>query len=1446
MQKQLSRGIAHALSVLMLASTLFTGLTAFGIAEPAHAASTDSHKSIIANLKAGENGAYNVDSSGAALAKVFKDGSGAEYYPWDSNTSAYDGTEKTGFDSRSTDTHIYYGHGSNAAPDGTTDQFRGTNYYRLLDKDYEIGSESKTHNLFLLSEYTWTGAANRTDSKVASGNPTFNENTKQESQTNTSDWQGSLAQVWAQRFAAAMFTEKEQRAMATESVDGTSTQTSVQRQYLNSAPSDWKTDVRNYGGDSLQQDNLTTNDKVFFLSIGELKKYFKTNQVDKVKAAEGAALVELNGHTNSDNSFDTIKARSLTSSGSAAHWWLRSASSNTSAGNVVNNGTVNRNTVTNTNVQARPAYKLALSSVLFASTANNAKTGKEAAELGELSKVENSTSDDWKLTISGLEGDFAADVVKSNGESYKENESTDKANVLKNTVGYGEEGENAWVIPIKYTDSASKEDDEFVSAAIMDKQGNIIYYGHIGQNRYSQTASVTIPAGLAADEYKLLVFAEQLGGATGTDVASKIKSFDLTVGEYSSIPVPTANEGLTYTGTDQVVVNAPAENAGYTLSVTTEEGTDLKVIESEQDNAGAVTAKNAAENGEGITATLTGNNTYWLNPDGTAVYDEEGNYSKTVSIPYSIDKAVLTATYGTVSGEDADQTPKGDTMRCDGTLKATTEEGTDSDGFKPASYAASIKVTGFVNNETTENAKGYSAPFIAESELDQIALDKIAGKPVLGKTYTLTPSGGSADNYDFEYVGGILTVEDHHKINSLTEVAPGEDNPEICGAAKYWICGNKNENEDSYTGGCGRMYADASGKTQISEIETTTHNWDEGVIKEGDEPTCTKEGKMTYTCQNDPGDGNEPHTMTVAIPKVGHDMKHVKAVEATCLENGMKEHYKCSTCGKYFELDENGSYKETTYGALMTELGSHDLTYHEAVDATCSKEGSKAYYECNTCGKLFSDEAGKTEVKKSDVTIAIDENAHVLGYVAEKPATCTEDGTEAYALCSECGKAFKDPELNKYGEVVGHGDEIAADDDGNLIIPTTEALGHKWEQETSGSDGVATDKWYEASEAEDGVCNARNKFKLCTVCGAKEWKGTHVSELTHFEAKDASCTEDGNIEYWYCDTCKHYFSDENGAIEIELDATVIKGGHEMVHYPAVEATASANGNIEYWLCSVCGKYFTDENGETETTAAKVVIPATGSNSGGGSSGGGGGGGSTPATQYTATTVTALITALPAADKLTSSDAAAVASARAAYDSLSAEEKAKVDADVLKKLETAEATLKADLTAVSKVETLIAELPEYTSATLADAEKAIAARDAYNALTDAQKAAVDKAYVYELKNTLNTLRVKSQTVNKATFTASDASLASELGATTMTLGAKVKKIKAGAFSGTDIKTLTVKTKKLTKSRVKGSLKGSSVTKIKVKVGKAKINKKYVKKYKKIFTKKIAGKKVKVSR
>lgn len=78
-------------------------------------------------------------------------------------------------------------------------------------------------------------------------------------------------------------------------------------------------------------------------------------------------------------------------------------------------------------------------------------------------------------------------------------------------------------------------------------------------------------------------------------------------------------------------------------------------------------------------------------------------------------------------------------------------------------------------------------------------------------------------------------------------------------------------------------------------------------------------------------------------------------------------------------------------------------------------------------------------------------------------------------------------------------------------------------------------------------------------------------DLVKTNAKEKTCTEDGNIEYWTCSICKKIYSDANALSEITLDSTVIKAnGHIVVVDPAVEPTYDSTGLTEGSHCSSCG------------------------------------------------------------------------------------------------------------------------------------------------------------------------------------------------------------------------------------------------------------------------------------
>ena len=102
----------------------------------------------------------------------------------------------------------------------------------------------------------------------------------------------------------------------------------------------------------------------------------------------------------------------------------------------------------------------------------------------------------------------------------------------------------------------------------------------------------------------------------------------------------------------------------------------------------------------------------------------------------------------------------------------------------------------------------------------------------------------------------------------------------------------------------------------------------------------------------------------------------------------------------------------------------------------------------------------------------------------------------------------------------------------------------------------------------------------------------HTCTLTKVPAKAATCTEDGNVEYYQCSdtTCGKLYKDAAGTQEITKDDTIIKAGHKYGDLIAeVSATCGKDGVKAHYECSVCHKNF-DTNFDELTD---LVIPATG-------------------------------------------------------------------------------------------------------------------------------------------------------------------------------------------------------------------------------------------------------------
>lgn len=96
------------------------------------------------------------------------------------------------------------------------------------------------------------------------------------------------------------------------------------------------------------------------------------------------------------------------------------------------------------------------------------------------------------------------------------------AEIDTQTKGYTD-----WTVDVTYSGAMTGE-NACVSAAIMDADGNTVYYANVENNSESGTAYVAIPDGLLG-KYTLKLFSEQVNGGNKTDYASNTVSFDFTV-----------------------------------------------------------------------------------------------------------------------------------------------------------------------------------------------------------------------------------------------------------------------------------------------------------------------------------------------------------------------------------------------------------------------------------------------------------------------------------------------------------------------------------------------------------------------------------------------------------------------------------------------------------------------------------------------------------------------------------------------------------------------------------------------------------------------------------------------------------------------------------------------------------------------------------------------------
>ena len=328
------------------------------------------------------------------------------------------------------------------------------------------------------------------------------------------------------------------------------------------------------------------------------------------------------------------------------------------------------------------------------------------------------------------------------------------------------------------------------------------------------------------------------------------------------------------------------------------------------------------------------------------------------------------------------------------------------------------------------------------------------------------------------------------------------------------------------------------------------------------EPTCTVDGYVVTVCAC----GAELETV---LPATGHgDTEIIDAVDATCGTDGYTGDTYCLDCEE-----------KIADGEVILATGEHVYaTETDRQEATCTVDGY-IITVCG-CGAELETILPATGHGETEISGAVD-------------ATCGADGYTGDTYCLNCEEKIADGEV-----ILATGEHVYATEsdrqeatcaaDGYIITvcgcgaeleTILPATGHTWI---------------------DATCIAP---KTCEVCGETEGELAAHNITSSSEGFEASCLEEGIVEYYYCGDCNTYFADAECTVKMEdqtgLGLNIPMTGHNITSScEGFEASCLEEGMLEYYYCGDCNTYFADAELTTkleDQTGASLVIPMTGHN-----------------------------------------------------------------------------------------------------------------------------------------------------------------------------------------------------------------------------------------------------------
>ena len=123
---------------------------------------------------------------------------------------------------------------------------------------------------------------------------------------------------------------------------------------------------------------------------------------------------------------------------------------------------------------------------------------------------------------------------------------------------------------------------------------------------------------------------------------------------------------------------------------------------------------------------------------------------------------------------------------------------------------------------------------------------------------------------------------------------------------------------------------------------------------ESKEASCTEDGYELYKCSVC------GYTRKDVIVATGHVLEKHNAVDGDCVTSGATEYYSCSKCNKFYS-DIQGK-NEIAENSWIIPCAGHTISHVEGKPATYTESGIKEHYYCSVCKKYYEDAACTIEI----------------------------------------------------------------------------------------------------------------------------------------------------------------------------------------------------------------------------------------------------------------------------------------------------------------------------------------------------------------------------------------------------------------------------------------------------------------------------------------------------